>query len=66
MLKVRAAAVLTTDPFVTVDDGLSPLELVMDQADLIVIGAPHRAYADLAIRQPVVDIWNLRGKGVVV
>jgi UDP-N-acetyl-D-mannosaminuronic acid dehydrogenase len=66
VLKVRAAAVLTTDPFVTVDDDLSPLEQVLDRADLIVIGAPHRAYAEVAIDQPVVDIWNLRGKGVVV
>src|SRR5450631_3764900 len=65
VLKVRAAAVLTTDPFVTVDDSLSPLELVLEQADLVVIGAPHRVYADVAIRQPVMDIWNLRGQGVV-
>ena len=45
---------------------LSPLDQVLDRADLIVIGAPHRAYADLVINQPVVDIWNLRGDGVVV
>ncbi len=66
VLKVRAKGVLTTDPFVTVDDELSPLEHVLERADLVVIGAPHRAYADLAINQPVVDIWNLRGSGVVV
>jgi UDP-N-acetyl-D-mannosaminuronic acid dehydrogenase len=66
VLKVRAKEVLTTDPFVTVDDGLSPLDQVLARADLIVIGAPHRAYADVAIIQPVVDVWNLRGDGVVV
>jgi UDP-N-acetyl-D-mannosaminuronic acid dehydrogenase len=66
VLKVRAKMVLTTDPFVDVDEDLSPLELVLDRADLVVIGAPHRAYAELAITQPVVDIWNLRGNGVVV
>ncbi len=66
VLKVRAAEVLTTDPFVTVDDNLSPLDQVLERADLIVIGAPHRLYADLAITQPVVDVWNLRGDGVVV
>ena len=66
VLKVRAHAVLATDPFVETDDDLSPLEQVLDRADLIVIGAPHRAYAHVAIRQPVVDIWNLRGDGVVV
>jgi UDP-N-acetyl-D-mannosaminuronic acid dehydrogenase len=58
--------VLTTDPFVGNDDELLPLEQVLDESDLIVIGTPHRDYADLAIRQPVVDIWNLRGDGVVV
>ena len=66
VLKVRSKLVLTTDPFVTVDEDLSPLEQVLDRADLIVIGAPHRAYADVPIAQPVVDIWNLRGSGVVV
>jgi UDP-N-acetyl-D-mannosaminuronic acid dehydrogenase len=66
VLKVRAGAVLTTDPFVTVDEDLSPLELVLERADLIVIGAPHKAYAELSISKPVVDIWNLRGNGVVV
>ncbi len=50
----------------TVDDGLSPLEQVLERSDLVVIGAPHAVYADIAIRQPVVDIWNLRGDGVVV
>jgi UDP-N-acetyl-D-mannosaminuronic acid dehydrogenase len=66
VLKVRAKEVLTTDPFVTVDDTLSPLDQVLGRADLIVIGAPHRLYADVAITQPVVDVWNLRGDGVVV
>jgi UDP-N-acetyl-D-mannosaminuronic acid dehydrogenase len=66
VLKVRAKEVLTTDPFVTVDDSLSPLEQVLERADLVVIGAPHGIYADVAITQPVVDIWNLRGNGVVV
>ena len=66
VLKVRAEAVLATDPFVETDDDLSPLDQVLDRADLIVIGAPHRAYAQVAISQPVVDIWNLRGDGVVV
>ena len=39
---------LCTDPYVTVDDDLVPLDVVLEQADLLVIGAPHRAYADLA------------------
>ena len=66
VLKVRAKEVLTTDPFVTVDDGLSPLEQVLERSDVLVIGAPHAAYADIVVSQPVVDIWNLLGNGVVV
>ncbi len=66
VLKVRAREVLTSDPFVAVDDSLLPLEDVLSRADLVVIGAPHTLYADLTISQPVVDIWNLRGAGVVV
>jgi UDP-N-acetyl-D-mannosaminuronic acid dehydrogenase len=66
VLNVRAKHVLTTDPYVTVDESLSPLDQVLDRSDLIVIGAPHSTYADLDIAQPVVDIWNLRGNGVVV
>jgi UDP-N-acetyl-D-mannosaminuronic acid dehydrogenase len=66
VLGVQAAGVLTTDPYVTVDENLVPLERVIEQADLIVIGAPHRIYADVPLPQPVVDIWNLRGDGVVL
>ncbi|HEX3980520.1 MAG TPA: nucleotide sugar dehydrogenase [Acidimicrobiales bacterium] len=65
VLKVRASRVLTTDPFVTIDDDLRPLDEVLEHSDLVVIGAPHVEYAKVAIRAPVVDIWNLRGEGVV-
>lgn len=66
IFKVRAANVLTTDPYVTSDNELRPLDDVLARADLIVIGAPHKIYADLDIHQPVVDIWDLRGGGVIV
>ncbi len=66
VLKVRAADVVTTDPYVTTDPTLAPLEQVLERTDLVVIGAPHRIYADVPITQPVVDVWNVRGDGVVV
>jgi UDP-N-acetyl-D-mannosaminuronic acid dehydrogenase len=68
VLKVRAGGVLTTDPFVSldVDKDLLPIDVVLERSDLVVIGAPHRAYAGLEIAQPVIDIWNLRGNGVHV
>lgn len=66
IMRVHAGGVLTTDPFVRVDADLHPLEEVLGRSDLIVIGAPHQLYASLDIHQPVVDIWNVRGHGVLV
>ena len=66
ILRYKAKHVLTTDPYVTVDPDLVSLEQVLDQADLLIIGAPHKAYAGLQPVQPVIDIWNLLGEGVLV
>ena len=66
ILRFKAAEVLTTDPHVQTDAELLPLEEVLERSDLLIVGAPHRAYAPLEPRQPVVDIWDLYGKGVVV
>ena len=64
ILRFKAAAVLTTDPFVRVDPDLLPLDDVMARADLLIVGAPHSAYASLPTDKPVVDIWGLLGDGV--
>ncbi len=66
ILRFKAADVLTTDPYVTSDADLRPLGEVLERSDLLVVGAPHRAYAELSPSQPVVDIWDLYGNGVVV
>lgn len=66
ILRYKAMRVITTDPLVTVDPELLPLDEVLAEADILVIGAPHKAYADLRPTQPVIDIWNLLGQGVVV
>ncbi len=66
ILRYRAKRVLTTDPYVTTDPDIIPLEDVLDQSDLLVIAAPHRVYSGLNPKQPVVDIWNLLGEGVLV
>ncbi|MDQ2826662.1 MAG: nucleotide sugar dehydrogenase, partial [Actinomycetota bacterium] len=66
ILRFKAAAVLCTDPHVTADPDLHPLEEVLERADLLVIGTPHSAYADLRASQPVIDIWDLHGDGVVI
>jgi UDP-N-acetyl-D-mannosaminuronic acid dehydrogenase len=66
ILRFKAREVLCTDPHVTVDPDLVPLEDVVARADLLIIAAPHPEYADLEVTVPVVDIWNHRGDGVLV
>jgi len=69
ILEFRAGAVLTTDPYVTVDDSLRPLEEVVAESDVLILAAPHRTYrelADIAGDKPVIDIWNMLGRGTTV
>jgi UDP-N-acetyl-D-mannosaminuronic acid dehydrogenase len=64
ILGFKAARVLCTDPYVTVDPNLVPLDQVIAESDILVIGAPHAAYRDLDVSVPLVDIWNVTGNGV--
>ena len=65
LLAARAREVLCTDPLVSTDPDLLPLDEVLSRADLLVIGAPHPQYRELRTDTPVVDIWNLRRQGVL-
>jgi UDP-N-acetyl-D-mannosaminuronic acid dehydrogenase len=62
LLELESERVLCTDEFVQ-GDSILPLEQVLAEADLIVIGAPHRRYRELRPDQPVLDPWNLLGRG---
>src|SRR6516162_293117 len=66
VLAFKAEQVLCTDPYVTTDPDLRPLDDVLSEADLLIIAAPHPEYADLKTTKPIADIWNVLGKGVVV
>ena len=66
ILQFRAKSVLATDPFVTTDPSLVPLQVVLDDADVLIIAAPHRQYASISTDKPVVDVWNLLGNGTRV
>ena len=66
ILEGCAQSVLTTDPYVMADPQLEPLEYVLEASDLVIIAAPHRQYALFDASIPVVDIWNLRGKGALI
>ena len=64
ILDFKADAVLCTDPYVTVDPGLLPLDEVLARSDLLVVGAPHPEYRGLAVDKPAADIWDVLGDGV--
>jgi UDP-N-acetyl-D-mannosaminuronic acid dehydrogenase len=66
ILRFKAKAVLCTDPHVSTDPELLPLDEVLRRSDLLIVGAPHRQYADLDVRVPVADIWNVVGDTVLV
>jgi UDP-N-acetyl-D-mannosaminuronic acid dehydrogenase len=64
LLSWAGARVLATDPYVD-DDRLVTLDCVLDESDILVLGAPHRAYRDLEIGgKDVVDVWGVLGEGI--
>ncbi len=64
LLAWAGARVLATDPYVS-DDRLVSLECVLDESDILVLGAPHKAYRDLPIGgKDVVDVWGAMGAGI--
>lgn len=65
ILQFKAKDVICTDPYV-IDPKLEDLENVLIKSDLIIIGTPHAQYKNLDFRQPVIDLWNLGGKGVLI
>ena len=67
-LQLRCESVVTSDPFVplSVDSSLVTTDELLDLCDVIIIGAPHGVYRDIKFTKPVVDVWNLRGEGVLI
>jgi UDP-N-acetyl-D-mannosaminuronic acid dehydrogenase len=66
ILDFKADKVLCTDPYVTIDPKLLPLDEVLTRSDLLVIGAPHPEYRGLVTDLPAADIWDVLGNGVRV
>ena len=65
LLAWAGARVLCTDPFV-VDDRLVPVEQVVADSEVIVLGVPHQAYRGLSFgaERDVVDMWGALGDGI--
>ena len=66
ILAFKAKQVFCTDPLVTQDSALLPLDEVLQRSDLLIVATPHPEYAHLSTQTPVIDIWNLLGDGVRV
>jgi UDP-N-acetyl-D-mannosaminuronic acid dehydrogenase len=57
----KGARVLCTDPYID-DKSFVPLEQVLKESEILVVGAPHRAYRTLQLEgRQVVDIWGITG-----
>ena len=61
LAQFKGAKVLCTDPYI-MDETFEPLDKVLKDSDVLVVGAPHRAYRDLKLDgREVVDIWGVTG-----
>ena len=64
LLLWAGADVLCTDPYV-IDERLVGLDEVLANSDILVLGAPHRAYRALDLEgREVVDVWGARQAGI--
>jgi UDP-N-acetyl-D-mannosaminuronic acid dehydrogenase len=66
LLSIKAQSVLCTDPYVTDDPELVPLDEVIARSDLLVVATPHPEYLGLSVDVPAVDLFNVLGQGVIV
>jgi UDP-N-acetyl-D-mannosaminuronic acid dehydrogenase len=66
-LEMLARQVLTTDPFVTTDPALLPLEQVVARSDILILCTPHSVYQRADLKgKPVVDVWGFLKNANVV
>jgi UDP-N-acetyl-D-mannosaminuronic acid dehydrogenase len=67
VLNGQARRILTTDPFVTTDPQLIPLDETIANSDLLILCAPHAAYAQADFKgKPVFDVWGeIQGANVI-
>jgi UDP-N-acetyl-D-mannosaminuronic acid dehydrogenase len=66
LLEIECKQVLITDPYVQ-DSRIAAIDEVIEQADILILGAPHSAYRDLDLSgKDVIDVWNFFGNGGIV
>lgn len=57
LLLSECKGVLTTDPYLK-DSMHFDLSTVLNESDLLIIGAPHSTYSELITQKPVINIWG--------
>src|SRR6266550_3035435 len=61
LAQFKGARVLCTDPYI-IDETFEPLDKVLRESDVLVVGAHHRAYHGIELDgRDVVDIWGATG-----
>jgi UDP-N-acetyl-D-mannosaminuronic acid dehydrogenase len=66
LLSWAGAEVSCTDPFVQ-DPRLRPLETVLRESELLVLGVPHRAYRGIELGgRELVDVWGISDSGIML
>jgi UDP-N-acetyl-D-mannosaminuronic acid dehydrogenase len=62
ILSFKSRRVLMTDPYVTVDPDLVPLDRVLSESDVLIVATPHPEYRSIVTDKPVADVWNVLGQ----
>lgn len=64
ILEIEAKNVLCSDKYIH-EEGFVTSEELLKNADMVILAAPHREYADLVIdaNKVLVDVWNFYGHG---
>jgi UDP-N-acetyl-D-mannosaminuronic acid dehydrogenase len=55
LLEFKMAAVLVNDPYISTT---TSLEKVLEDAEGVILGTPHREYKNIVIKVPFVDCWG--------
>ena len=61
LAQFKGAKVICTDPYIE-DPTFEPLDKVMRESEVLIVGAPHRVYRALELDgREVVDVWGITG-----
>jgi UDP-N-acetyl-D-mannosaminuronic acid dehydrogenase len=60
LLEFKSANVMTHDPYIP---SSSPLEEVLNKAEGIILGTPHKEYKDITPKVPFIDCWDFWSRG---